>query len=133
MTTRPDKLCMKPRCGEFATERGYCSQHVPADTRTARPLEHLYRRKHWLKLFRPRFLANNPICQRVINGDRCHEPAHQLHHLIEPRTVEQFYDWRNIIGLCPGHHAPWKGTPDWKINVDYAPTNWPALYVGEGG
>ena len=129
--TRPDRLCMRPRCGEYATEGAYCASHKPAEQRTDRPLEHLYRRKQWLKLFRPRFMNCNAICQRIVDGVRCTTPTHQLHHLIEPKTPEMFFNARNIVGLCDAHHFPAKGTPSWIEGKDYSPTNWPALYIGE--
>jgi len=54
---------------------------------------------------------------------RCNYPATELHHLNEPHTVQQFYDSRNVVGLCAHDHPGGRrGTPEWIQGIDYAQT-----------
>lgn len=129
LTSRPPRKCLNPSCFEFGNwvgNGGYCPKHtrISAGVGRSRPLEKLYRCAMWLHRFRPRFIQLNPVCQRIENGVRCTAMTNQLHHLVEPRTTEQFFNPKNVVGLCREHHAPWPGTPYWVEGKDYAPTVW---------
>lgn len=140
LTSRPNRICLSPGCGaegDWVPTGGYCPEHSRVKGAGAhvnvRPLEKLYRSAAWLKQFRPRFLSQNPICQHIDEfGKRCHAPAHQLHHLIEPHTTAQFYDPKNVVGLCREHHSNAPGTPHWVEGKDYVPTIWQVPSFGSG-
>ena len=128
LTTRPPRVCLAPGCGVIGNfERGRCPKHIfTAEGQSRgklRPMEHLYRSWTWRDKFRPRFLSFNPICQRILDGQRCHNAATELHHLLEPTTAQMFYDPKNIVGLCVHCHPGGRpGTPEWREGTDYVPT-----------
>jgi len=126
VTTRPPRKCLQLGCRVIGSWRGgYCESH---SRQTAggynRPLEKFYRRKLWYR-FRDRFLQLNPICQRIKNGKQCTNAATELHHLKEPKTIQELLDPKNVTGVCVKHHPGGvPGTPWWKIGIDYVPTVW---------
>ncbi len=131
LTSRPPRKCSEPGCfniGNWAAHRGRCPNHDRREQ--SRPLEKLYRQKSWLGLFRPRYLGLNPICLKIENGIRCAAPATELHHLREPKTPAEFFDPKNVVGLCKHHHSGQQGTPLWREGVDYAPVHWSAPSLG---
>jgi len=134
LTDRPPRICLAPGCGVVGVfSAGYCPAHSGRGIagKALRPLEQLYHTSAYKHRFQPRMKSCNPICQRIINGERCTRPSTVLHHLNEPRTNEGFHDPKNIVMLCACHHPGGKpGTPEWREGVDYAPTNWPALCIG---
>lgn len=70
-------------------------------------------------------MSLNPLCQKIENGVQCNAPGTVLHHLVEPQCNAEFFDPKNVVMLCPGHHPGGaKGTPSWRVGVDYVATRW---------
>jgi hypothetical protein len=87
------------------------------------PIAREYHLAKWLKHFQPTVIAFNPVCQRIIKGVRCQNPATRVHHLISPRQVHSlFYNPRNCVCVCPAHHAG--GQQGETQGAFYAPTRW---------
>lgn len=87
------------------------------------PVRQLYQTpayKRWREFLR----ARNAQCQRIENGVRCLHKSEALHHLISPLDDQSlFLVATNCVMLCNHHHpGGQKGTPDWIVGVDYAPT-----------
>jgi len=84
----------------------------------------MYGKSFWRRRYQPAMLANNPICQRLINGEQCHNPATLVHHLLSPRErPDLFTTPSNTVCLCAGcHPGGMESTPLWRPNVDYVPT-----------
>jgi hypothetical protein len=127
LTTRPDKVCLKAGCaavGDWA--HGYCPEHSGRGTaqRSDKTMEALYHTAAYQR-FRARLMSMNPICQRIVFGERCHKAGDQLHHLSDPHSTEAFYDHRNCVMLCREHHQGGKaGTPHWVEGKHYSKTEW---------
>ena len=133
MPNRIPRICGQPGCGVETNGDTYCPAHRGRNNtgRTLRPLEKLYHQKSFTKLFRPRFRSLNPICQRLEDGEQCHKPGSELHHLKEPTTPAEFFDPKNCISLCPHHHPGGRaGTPEWTEGKDYVPTVWHDVSLG---
>lgn len=71
--------------------------------------------------FRFHILNRNPICQKLIHGRQCREPAMVVHHLLSPRQrPDLFLEPHNVLALCANcHPGGEEGTPLWKPGVDY--------------
>ncbi len=87
------------------------------------PVNRLYWLASWFR-FKLHCLNRNPICQRIIRGEQCHNPAWVVHHLISPRErPDLFLDATNVVCLCANcHPGGEEGTPEWKEGVDYVPS-----------
>src|ERR1700722_11491747 len=78
----------------------------------------------------------NPVCQRILNvgsyhSERCHNASILTHHLIAPQQrPDLFLVASNLVCLCLSCHPDTEGTPDWKPNVDYVPTELPKWNIG---
>lgn len=71
----------------------------------------LYKSARWLK-FRETVKACNGQCQRILNGEQCHNPAKIIHHVISPKVSPSlFLDWRNTVAVCSEHHPDSSGEP----------------------
>lgn len=85
------------------------------------PIYKLYSTAAWQR-FRLWRLADNPLCQRIVKGERCHFGATTVHHLFSPRErPDLFYDAHNTVCLCANcHQGGLAGTPEWRKGIDYA-------------
>ncbi len=81
-----------------------------------------YKTAEWARV-RKLCLTFNPVCQLIVNGEQCHQPARIAHQLISPRVnPNKVYDWQNIVMVCDAHHPDTPGEPIDSNNV-YAITN----------
>lgn len=114
-------------CGKLA-ERGsvFCKEHVDkhesfdaAHARVHDAVDLMYGRVRWIN-FREFILHRRPMCQRLVKGEPCRNPARIVHHLISPRSdISKFTDPNNVLALCETCHTPEEGTPHWQPGVDY--------------
>jgi len=122
MPTAPNKAC--ELCGKEITDGGWlCPEHRTTDAaRTAaNATAHLYQTPAW-RNFRLSVLRHNPRCQRLENGEQCHEPATVVHHIISPiKNKDLFLVPSNVLCVCAHHHHPLEGEPDVSR---YVPSNW---------
>jgi hypothetical protein len=81
-----------------------------------------YHRKAWF-VFRRWMQVRNPYCQRIEeNGEQCHSPATECHHIVSPRfDPDRFLDATNVLMLCRRHHPKTQGE-DFTKNYKYVPT-----------
>ena len=62
------------------------------------------------------------MCQRVINGERCHDFATVVHHVLSPRDrPDLFIDESNCRAVCVPHHPTGQGAGPDEV---YAVDNW---------
>jgi len=116
-------------CGQPSVHGGRrCAAHVTVETPRVYSNEHdemwhkFYNTTRWRK-FRQWMIRRNPICQRLIRGEQCHEAAVICHHLRGLKVhPEDFTDGRQVCLLCRQHHPDSEGTPDWVSGKDYVPT-----------
>jgi hypothetical protein len=119
---KPCRLCKK------ASEQGKdlcadCAKLPKAatsqSTRVHDEVDLLYGRVRWLT-FREFILHRRPMCQRLVKGAECRNPARIVHHLISPRVdMSKFVDADNVLALCEMCHTPEEGTPHWRAGIDY--------------
>ena len=112
--------CRQVGCTELV--RGhYCVRHLHTNDRSTKGTDPFYISTAWQKL-RKFLRARNPVCQRIVNGARCHEPSYLVHHLRGIHAASELrLDPSNLVCLCRAHHPDYD-TPDWQVSVDYAPT-----------
>jgi hypothetical protein len=68
-------------------------------------------------------LTRNPMCARLINGQRCTRPAVILHHLKDPITFPSLqFVTSNVVPLCREDHPNTPGTPYWQVGKDFVKT-----------
>jgi len=71
-------------------------------------------------------LTRNPICQRLLGAERiqCRNQATIVHHLVSPLDQPAAF-WRpdNLCCLCVRCHPGGKKGTDWRVNIDFTPTN----------
>ena len=104
----------------------FCEAHQEnnsvLEARRNRPrdaIDRLYGTIRWLR-FRDLILRHRPICQKLVRGQQCSNPARIIHHLISPRVdISKFVDPKNVLALCETCHTPEEGTPHWRAGVDY--------------
>lgn len=104
----------------------FCEAHQETnsvlDARRNRPrdeVDRMYGTVRWLR-FRELILHRRPMCQKIVRGQPCRNPAHVIHHLISPRVdISKFIDPENVLALCDTCHTPEEGTPHWRAGVDY--------------
>jgi len=118
--------CTVPGCFHRAVRGSqHCEKHKDAPSRHAGrqrgDVDKLYGRAMWRKVFRPWFLHRHPVCQRLIKGERCREPATTVHHLISPRMrVDLLLVPNNCVALCANcHPGGEEGTPLWAAGRDF--------------
>ena len=103
----------------------YCAKHTeapPPSQRVRDAVDKMYDTARWAT-FRAWMLMQNPICQRIVKGEQCHNPSSVVHHLISPRQrPDLFTDPRAVTCLCPTCHDASEGTPTWRPGVDFVPT-----------
>lgn len=124
-------VCGEPGCSA-TNVRGsrYCIAHQVSNTaavarkqfdadRADSEIRKMYNSTRWFA-FRGMMLARRPICQKMIRGVRCTNPARVIHHLLSPRTHPQFFiDPARVLALCPTCHTPEQGTEHWRPGIDY--------------
>jgi 5-methylcytosine-specific restriction enzyme A len=117
--------CNKGGCLRLSREK-YCEQHKrDNDERDA--TDKLYAQTAWKGRygFRRAILLQNPFCQKLTEGKRCHNLAKVLHHLISPRTrPDLFLSPSNVAAVCVEHHPVNTDTPDWVAGIDFVPTQY---------
>jgi 5-methylcytosine-specific restriction enzyme A len=127
---RPLRFCRQAGCtSKTRNENGYCDAHQKDNhtrlyerLRGQDEVNKLYHREPWTS-FRLAFLAQNPICQKLINGLQCDRPATLVHHLRSPRNFpDGFVDPENVAALCVACHPPSEGTETWRAGVDFVKT-----------
>lgn len=89
----------------------------------------------WIRLSKI-MRGKNPLCQRIIRDTltgqmhQCHNPSTLVHHLQSPRhRPDLFLEPKNLCCLCDSCHVPDDGTPTWRENVEFVPTEVPS-YMG---
>jgi hypothetical protein len=88
-------------------------------------MERLYHTATYKLRFQPAMKRQNPVCQRIVDGEQCHNASTVLHHVREPQNATEFYDPCNCAMLCAAHHPGGRpGTPEWQEGIDYVPTNY---------
>jgi hypothetical protein len=112
--------CRAAGCSELVTGK-YCAKHVHNNVRSNRTGDPFYLSMPWIRM-RDFIRCRNPICQRIVNGVRCFQPAAICHHLVGiNESVELRLDPRNLVAVCR-HHHPDEPTPQWREGIDYSPT-----------
>jgi len=110
MEAAPRK-CIYPGCTAIGLFAGwYCDEHKARSRREsdrARRGNRTYNAAE--DRFRAAVLSLNPICQRVIFGERCRNASRIIHHLIDVRERPDLaHDQRNVVMVCAGcHPRPW--------------------------
>lgn len=109
MANRIPRKCLENSChevGDFHATIGRCPEHahkVNAERGRARRGDRKYNVAE--DDFREAILAQNPFCQRVIEGVRCRYPAVIIHHLITVREREDLkFHQSNVVMCCRNHH-----------------------------
>jgi hypothetical protein len=134
------KVCAQPACGAVAEQgKTFCKAHAEQNYRTEAPtqprthddVDEMYQRRPWPK-FRLIVLRQNPLCQRILKGQRCHNLSCVVHHLQSPRIRRDlFVTPQNVVALCECcHPGGTEGTPQWKVGVDYVKTEFKLLTFG---
>lgn len=123
--------CREPRCAQPSVRGSvYCEAHIKDNTRARKdawrkandPVRKLYQCVRWFT-FRGAMLQNNPVCQRLWEGEQCRHPATLVHHLRSPKErPDLFIVPSNCVALCEHCHPTTEGTPTWREGVDYVPT-----------
>jgi hypothetical protein len=123
---RAKSPCLEQGCGKLV-DRGRCPAHTKAHNtqryaeRNQDEVSKWYRTKRWVE-FRAWFLRHHPVCQRVIDGERCYSFATLIHHRISPRSrPDLFLDEDNCRALCSEHHH---GNDGDRGDEVYAVDNW---------
>lgn len=113
------KLC---RVCTVICDGPYCPKHKGNNPRANKRPDPFYVSTPWKHL--QKYMAvRNPICQRILNGIQCMNPSIICHHFRGIHTAPQLrLDPRNLAMLCRGCHPDYE-TPEWKVGVDYVPTN----------
>ena len=136
---RAPTSCAEPCCGK-PSQRGsrFCPLHVESNSfKTNRnwaqrhdEVSKRYHRQPWIS-FRVAMLTQNPICQKIIDGEQCHAPARLVHHLWSPRVrPDLFVEPKNVLCLCERCHPSDEGTPFWRVGVDYIATEFRNPIIG---
>lgn len=131
--------CKQSGCANNVLDGTYCSVHLKQNSVTEYdklrgddPIRKLYWTARWQR-FRAMLLNLNPLCQRLQpDGSACRNPSRIIHHLKSPKVApELFLVARNCVCLCQNCHPGGEvGTPDWKENVNYSPTELPKYRIG---
>jgi hypothetical protein len=126
MGTAAKKPCAGPMCPVLLSSgQRYCPKHelknkqqVNAGRRNDE-VRKLYNRTFWIR-FRDWFIRHHPVCQRVIDGARCLQPATVVHHMLSPRDrPDLFISEENCRAVCAPHHPTGQGaTPDQVYATD---------------
>jgi hypothetical protein len=120
------KPCAAVMCGALLSNgERYCPKHATKNKervnegRRNDEVRKLYKRSFWLR-FQAWFLRHHPVCQRVIDGIRCLQPAKVVHHVMSPRDrPDLFLDEDNCRAVCLAHHHGGQGAgPDEVYAVD---------------
>jgi hypothetical protein len=128
MTMRAFGTCGKVGCPALvkAGTGGYCPKHLEQHSqrinseRLDDELRGLYKTARWLR-FRSWFLAYNPLCQRIWNGERCPHIGTEVHHRRGLREYPQdLCDAEQCVALCKACHGKHSGDVGHEV---YAPTN----------
>jgi 5-methylcytosine-specific restriction protein A len=121
MALRAFKTCGHVGCPTL-TKDGWCDKHRGDYDRQRADdeLRPLYKTARWLR-FRKWFLRLNPFCQRVWNGEQCHNVATEVHHRRGLREhQEDLCDAAQCCALCRACHHKASGD---RGNEVYVPTN----------
>jgi hypothetical protein len=130
MPNRSLTLCKQAGCGRTVRGVEYCEQHVLNNSvrladlaRNDDPIRRMYQSSRW-RTYRAWFIDRQSTCQKIVSGVRCDRPPTEIHHLRSPRVFPAgFVDPTNTVALCKSHHPSGvAGTPEWRVNVDYAPS-----------
>jgi hypothetical protein len=90
-------------------------------TSVTRKYRNLYGRAAWegVNGMSKTVLRHNPLCQRIIDGQQCLQPATDVHHLCEHNgDPAKFFDWSQVVAVCKSCHFPGEGDPGYQ----YSPT-----------
>ena len=109
MADRVPKKCLCPGCSLLgAWAAGRCPEHEQAARlaqNAARARRDPVPRGDWEKFRKMLFAQGNLICQRVVDGRRCKNPTTVFHHILDREHFPTLaLDWRNVVGVCAGHH-----------------------------
>jgi hypothetical protein len=133
---RPKTICHQIGCGLYV-EGDYCAAHKIENAKTAYdrqraddPTRKMYQSARWRK-FRLAMLTRNPMCQRLERGEACRSAATVIHHLTSPESKPAlFLVPSNVVCVCALHHpAGVKGTPEWKVGIDFSATIVPKYHA----
>jgi len=82
-----------------------------------------HRSTRWVK-FRELLFWRNPLCQKILpSGLRCTHKSEILHHLVSPLDdASKQFRADNCVFLCRSHHPNTRGTPWWRVGIDYVRT-----------
>jgi len=73
--------------------------------------------------FRALIICRNVICQRLINGEQCHNFSVIMHHLVSPVDAPHLQlVTSNVVMLCRRCHPNESGTPSWRVGIDFVKT-----------
>jgi len=122
--------CKQTGCQNTVEKRGgHCDVHRANNDRTRDTVRKLYNDPRWRSGVQPRLIAENGLCQRLVNGKRCINLAMLVHHRNSPRERPDLmfavYDENgisNLICLCRDCHPSSEGTPTWREGVDFTRT-----------
>ena len=100
---------------------------MPVATASRQVEEKRYNRQSWRNErygLRAALLARNPVCQRIIDDEQCHNASRIIHHLTSPLDrPELFYETKNLVCVCVDHHPGGeRGTPEWAEGRDFVST-----------
>jgi hypothetical protein len=128
MGSSAKKPCAGPNCPVLMSSgQRFCPKHAAKtkerinEGRRSDEVRKLYKRTFWIE-FREWFLRKHPVCQRVIDGKRCLQPATVVHHMLSPRDrPDLFLDEDNCRAVCAPHHPTGQGAGPDEV---YAVDNW---------
>jgi hypothetical protein len=133
---RAVRPCAEPNCVKLPPMgKRYCEQHASDNSRmqaerfrkTEDDIWKMYNGSRWER-FRQAILGQNPICQRLVDGQQCRHVARVVHHVISPRVrPDLFVEPQNVKCVCFFHHSPNEGEPDPSpeaLAKIYTPTVW---------
>lgn len=126
MALRAFKPCAKAGCPALVAGGGNrCPAHLKAHNSRCNADRQtdeswlLYQTPRW-RNFRKWFLSRNPICQRIIDGQRCMAIADTVHHKIAVRVnPDLLCDADNCVAVCRQHHHHLEGAQPDEV---YVPT-----------
>jgi hypothetical protein len=122
------KSCAAVMCPVLMSSgQRFCPKHAAKtkerinEARRNDEIRKLYKRTFWTE-FRDWFLRHHPVCQRVIDGVRCLQPATVVHHLLSPRDrPDLFTTESNCRAVCAAHHPTGQGA---ALDEVYAVDAW---------
>jgi 5-methylcytosine-specific restriction protein A len=115
MALKAYRTCGKVGCPTLIKDGSHCPKHLEQHNqrvnaeRNNDELRGLYKTARWLR-FRTWFLRNNPLCQRIWDGEQCHHIATEVHHRRGLREhPEDLCDPEHCVALCRACHHKFSG------------------------